>query len=106
MPTFMYWPVPDGSVDEAMLSRQVRHWVATGDFDDERQTGFWLYSAYQRALPSRFQFLANRVKNLSLAFPDAYEQELRRTLRGILSVSPKDFDWEPYLARKAGEVRL
>jgi hypothetical protein len=93
-------------VDEAMLSRHVRHWVETQDFDDDRQAGFWAYTAYERALPSRYHFLANRVKNLELAFPETYEQELRGTLRGILAVSPRDFDWEPYLARKAGEARL
>jgi hypothetical protein len=45
--------------------------------------------------------------NLSLAFPaERYEEELRRTLRGILAVAPKDFAWGPYLERRAGEMRL
>jgi hypothetical protein len=107
MPPFMYWPVPDGPVDEAILTRHVRHWIETRDFDEARQAGFWLYNGYKRALPARFGFLADRIMNLSLAFPaERYDEELRRTLRGILAVVPKDFEWEPYLGRRAGETRL
>ncbi len=107
MPAFMYLPVPDGPVDEALLARHVEHWMKTGDWDDDKQEGFWLLTAYDRALPARMRFLANRVMNLGLAFGHAgYREALKRTLRGILSVTPLDFDWAPYLARKKGTQRL
>jgi hypothetical protein len=48
-----------------------------------------------------------RTESLSsLQFPNEYEQRLRQTIRGILSVSDPSFDWEPYLARKKGQQRL
>lgn len=107
MPAFMYLAVPKGRVDEAMLARHLEHWEKTGDWDGASQSGFWLYTAYTRALPARMRFLANRIMNLWLAFGDAgYWREMERTLRGILAIAPRDFDWEPYLARKKGEQRL
>jgi hypothetical protein len=105
-PSFMYLAVPTGKVPPSELERHVRHWMDNGDFDETRQVGFWMYTAYKRALPTRFAFLADRIMNLENLFPDSYEQALRETLRGILAVSPTTFDWSPYLARKAGEQRL
>ncbi|MBD2328281.1 hypothetical protein [Alkalinema sp. FACHB-956] len=106
-PTFMYLPVPDGVVDEALLERHVQHWLETNDWDETRQVGFWLYSGYQRALPSRMRYLAERIMNLQLVFgQEGYERELRRTIRGILAVTDRSFDWQPYLDRRAGEIRL
>jgi hypothetical protein len=104
--SFLYLPVPTGPVDSAKLELHVQHWLSTGDFDVERQAGFWMLTAYQRALPSRYFYLADRVMNLTMLFPEQYEAMLRQTLRGILAVSPSNFDWEPYLARQAGEQRL
>jgi hypothetical protein len=101
----MYLPVPDGSADASLLERHVRHWIETRDFDEDRQAGFWLYTAYKRALPKEQGFLADRIMNLELAFPDRYEEQLRNCIRSILALSP-DFDWEPYLARTAGEQTL
>jgi hypothetical protein len=101
----MYLPVPDGSADTALVERHLRHWIETGDFDEERQAGFWLYTAYKRALPKEYGFLADRIMNLEQAFPGDYEEQLRRCIRGILALTP-DFDWEPYLARTAGEQKL
>lgn len=107
MPAFMYMAVPDGTVDKAMLARHLEHWLTTGDWDVDAQTGFWLHSGYRRALPAPMHFLADRIMNLWLAFGDErYTRELERTLRGILAVAPRDFDWNPYLARKEGAVRL
>src|SRR5690349_2071345 len=79
LPAFMYKPIPTGSVDEALLERHIDHWFDTGDFDEERQAGFWMYTAYTRALPAELRYLADRVMNLQLAFPDAYEAELAKT---------------------------
>jgi hypothetical protein len=106
LPDFMYLPLPSGAVEASELERHVHHWLSTGDFDVERQAGFWLHTAYRRALPSRFAFLADRIMNLSVAFPDHYEAALRQTLRAVLAVAEDGFDWNPYLARKAGEQRL
>ena len=107
LPSFMYLPVPEGEVDAALLARHVEHWVTTGDFDEERQAGFWLLTAYQRALPSRHRHLGDRLLQRGLAFPrDEYRVELERTLRGILAVASAGFDWAPYLERRAGEQRL
>lgn len=105
LPAWMYLPVPQGTNDEELVERHVQHWLATADFDVERQAGSWLLTAYQRALPSRYRFLADRVMNLRLAFPDSYEPALRETIRGILTVSQSDFDWQPYFDRKKGEIR-
>lgn len=102
MPAFMYLPVPDGDVEPAMLERHVRYWLETNDFDDEVGNGYWLHSAYQKALPHRMAYLADRLINLETAFEDSYPEALTRTLRGILALSPKDFDWEPYFARRKG----
>jgi hypothetical protein len=105
LPAWMYLPVPGGSSDEALVERHVQHWLTTADFDAERQAGAWLLTAYQRALPSRYRFLADRMTNLRTAFPDSYERALRETVRGILAVSQPDFDWQPYFDRKKGEIR-
>jgi hypothetical protein len=107
MPACMYQAVPTGEVDEAMLARHLAHWLTTTDWDDDKQEGFWLHSAYERALPDRAAFLASRIMNLQLAFgADGYRAALEQTLRGILATAPRDFDWEPYLARTKGAVRL
>ncbi len=107
LPAFMYFPVPDGDVDEVMLERHVRHWLETGDWDNEQQAGFWVYTGYCRALPSHLRFLADRIMNLELAFgSERYEAQLRRTIRGILAVTDPAFDWEPYLNMESGEQRL
>ena len=107
MPACMYQEVPDGDVDESMLARHVQHWLTTDDWDNASQSGFWLYTAYERALPARMRFLANRIMNLWLAFGASnYRKALERTIRGVLAVTPRDFDWEPYLARRKGEQRL
>jgi len=106
LPTEMYLPVPTGDVDGAMLERHCHHWLTTRDWDDERQVGFWMYTAYNRALPSRYAHLVTRLMNVELAFSDSADENVRDTIRGILSVCDRDFDWEPYLARKAGEQRL
>jgi hypothetical protein len=107
LPAFMYLPVPTGIVDDGLLERHVNHWLDTNDWDDERQVGFWLYTAYCRALPSRMRYLANRIMNLGLAFDTTlYEIKLRQTIIGILAVTDPAFDWEPYLNQKAGEQRL
>ena len=106
LPSFMYLPVPNGTVDPAHLERHVSHWLETGDWDEQKQVGFWLYTAYGRALPEDFRFLADRIMNLALAFPDRYEDELRVTLRGILANVGAGFDWEPYFARELGEQSL
>ena len=95
LPSFMYRPVPSGTVDPDLLERHVQHWLGTGDFDVERQAGFWLYTAYGRALPKDQRFLADRIMNLALAFPDHYEDELRSTIRGILATA----------SRRAGAVK-
>lgn len=102
----MYRAVPDGSVESGVLERHVNHWLETGDWDENRQAGFWLYTAYGLALPEDLRFLADRVMNLALAFPEQYEDELRVTLRGILASAPSDFDWEPYFTRQLGEQKL
>ena len=106
LPAWMYLPVPQGVTDEELVERHVQHWLDTADFDSERQAGSWLLTAYQRALPSRYRYLADRVMNLRLAFPESYERALRETIRGILAVSQPDFDWQPYFDRKKGEIRL
>lgn len=106
LPPFMYQPVPGGSVDDALLERHIDHWFDTNDFDEERQAGFWMYTAYTRALPGELRYLADRIMNLGLAFPDAYEEELRKTIRGILASAKAGFDWEPYFAKKLGEQKL
>ncbi|MBF2027416.1 MAG: hypothetical protein IGS48_11690 [Oscillatoriales cyanobacterium C42_A2020_001] len=107
LPAFMYLPVPDGQVDETLLERHVRHWQKTNDWDDASHAGFWVYTGYCKALPSRMRYLANRIMNLEKAFGhERYEAELRRTIRGILATTDPTFDWEPYLNRKAGEQRL
>jgi hypothetical protein len=105
LPAWMYLPVPRGSSDEELVERHVQHWLTTADFDAERQAGSWLLTAYQRALPSRYRFLADRMTNLRVAFPDSYERALRETVCGILAVSQPDFDWQPYFDRKKGEIR-
>jgi hypothetical protein len=105
LPAWMYLPVPQGKTDEELVERHVQHWLATADFDVERQAGSWLLTAYQRALPSRYRFLADRVMNLRLAFPESYERALRETIRGILAVAQPGFDWQPYFDRKKGEIR-
>jgi hypothetical protein len=105
LPAWMYLPVPQGKSDEELVDRHVQHWLATADFDAERQAGSWLLTAYQRALPSRYRFLADRMMNLGLAFPESYERAMRETIRGILAVSQPDFDWQPYFDRKKGEIR-
>jgi hypothetical protein len=106
LPAWMYLPLPQGTHDEELVERHVQHWLATADFDAERQAGSWLLTAYQRALPSRYRFLADRMTNLRRAFPESYERALRETICGILAVSQPDFDWQPYFDRKKGEVRL
>jgi hypothetical protein len=107
LPACMYLEVPDGQVDESMLARHVEHWLTTADWDGAAQSGFWLYTAYERALPARMRFLAHRIMNLQLAFDASdYREALERTIRGVLAVTPRDFDWEPYLARRKGEQRL
>lgn len=107
LPVFMYLPVPDGLVDDALLDRHVRHWQKTNDWNDDKYAGFWVYTSYQRALPSRMRYLADRIMNLQIAFgSEHYEAELRRTIRGILAAADSCFDWEPYLSMKAGEQRL
>ncbi len=107
LPACMYLPIPSGVVDEVLLERHVKHWVETQDWDDERQAGFWLYTAYRRALPSRMRYLADRILNLELAFGiESYEVKLRQTIKEILSVTDSAFDWEPYLNKLAGERRL
>jgi hypothetical protein len=53
------------------------------------------------------RYLADRIMNLELAFgTECYEQKLHQTIAGILTVADPAFDWEPYLNRKAGELRL
>ncbi|MBD2020182.1 hypothetical protein H6F43_08280 [Leptolyngbya sp. FACHB-36] len=107
LPVFMYLPVPDGLVDEALLDRHVRHWQETNDWDDDKCVGFWVYTGYRRALPRRMRYLADRIMNLQKAFgSEHYEAALRRTIRGILAAADSRFDWEPYLTMKAGEQRL
>ncbi|MBW4440524.1 MAG: hypothetical protein KME10_04670 [Plectolyngbya sp. WJT66-NPBG17] len=107
LPTLMYLPVPNGSADEVLLERHIKHWVETRDWDDAREAGFWLYTAYRRALPNRMHYLADRIMNLELAFgSELYEAKLRQTIKGILSISDPAFNWEPYLKRMAGEQRL
>ncbi|MGG6268783.1 hypothetical protein ACQ4M3_31485 [Leptolyngbya sp. AN03gr2] len=107
LPAFMYLPVPTGSVDELLLERHTQHWVETRDWDDNEQVGFWLYTAYRRALPNRMRYLADRIMNLELAFgSELYEAKLRQTIRGILAIADSNFDWEPYLSKKTGEQRL
>lgn len=105
LPAFMYKPVPAGAVDETLLERHMDHWFE-GDFDEERQAGFWMYTAYTRALPGEYRYLADRIMNLTLAFPDGYDDEMRKTIRGILVTAKAGFDWEPYFARKLGEQKL
>lgn len=105
-PLFMYLPVPNGVVNERMLERHVGYWTTTGDWDNDAQVGFWMHTAYGRALPPSMRFLANRIMNLRMLFPNEYEQRLRQTIRGVLAVADRSFDWEPYLARKKGEQRL
>ncbi len=104
LPRFMYHPLPDGDADPDLVDQHVRHWIETGDFDDEAQEGFWLYTAYSRALPSRYRFLADRMMNLRF-FPD-YRQAIQQTVRSILAVADQGFDWQPYLARQKGTQRL
>ncbi|PZV10427.1 MAG: hypothetical protein DCF22_16845 [Leptolyngbya sp.] len=107
LPAFMYLPVPDGVINETLLEQHIKHWIETQDWDEDRQAGCWLYTAYCRTLPSRMRYLANRIMNLGLAFGDEmYEAELRRTIRGILAVTDSTFDWQPYLNKMAGEQRL
>jgi hypothetical protein len=106
LPAWMYLPLPQGKHDAELVERHVQHWLATADFDAERQAGSWLLTAYQRALPSRYRFLADRMTNLRRAFPESYERALRETICGILAVSQPDFDWQPYFDRKKGEIRL
>lgn len=108
MPECMYLEVPTGEVDEDLLERHFVHWVTTRDWDNEKQKGFWLYTAYTRALPENYYYLALRIMNLVLVFQDqeSYQRELKNTLRAILFCSPADFDWEPYLQRKKGETAL
>lgn len=108
LPPYMYQPVPSGEVDPAMLTRHLKHWREVGDFDDDRQAGFWVYNAYRKALPARWRHLADRVMNLRYAFgeQEGYGQPLEVTIRGILAVCDPDFDWGPYLARRKGEMRL
>jgi hypothetical protein len=103
----MYLPVPSGVIDEVMLERHVEHWLETQDWDQDRNAGFWVYTAYCRALPNRMRYLANRVMNIYQAFGDElYEVKLRQTIAGILAVTDPTFDWEPYLNKVAGEQRL
>jgi hypothetical protein len=107
LPAFMYLPVPSGVIDEVMLERHVEHWLETQDWDQDRNAGFWVYTAYCRALPNRMRYLANRVMNIYQAFGDElYEVKLRQTIAGILAVTDPTFDWEPYLNKVAGEQRL
>ena len=106
-PLFMYLPVPEGKVDEELLNRHCIHWIEKGDFDNERQFGFWMLNAYDKALPFKYRYLSNRIMNINVGiFKDDWEKELRRTIAGILSVSPKDFDWEPYLSKQKGGVHI
>lgn len=106
LPAFMYLPVPTADVDAVAVERHFQHWATGADFDVEQQAGFWLYNAYRRALPSRYAYLADRIMNISLAFPDQKEKALRDAVRGVLAVVDRDFDWEPYFSRRAGEERL
>lgn len=107
LPAFMYLPVPEGQIDQQIFERHVKHWIETQDWDDDRQAGFWLYTAYRQTLPNRMRYLADRIMNLELAFgKEKYEAELSRTIRGILAVTSPTFDWEPYLDKIAGEQRL
>ncbi len=107
LPPLMYLPVPSGAVDEAMLERHVKHWLETHDWNESRDAGFWLYTAYCRALPNRMRYLANRIMNLTLAFgAERYEEKLRQTIEGVLTVADPAFDWEPYLNMRGGEQRL
>ncbi len=107
LPALMYLPVPSGDADKIMLERHVKHWIETQDWDENRQAGFWLYTAYRRALPNRLRYLADRIMNLEPAFgAELYEAKLRQTIEGILSVTDLAFDWEPFLNKKSGEQRL
>lgn len=103
-PPFMYLPLPDGDADAEMVERHVRHWVETGDFDDDTGEGFWLYNAYRRALPTRYRFLADRMMNMWSVFLGD-EVRIRDTVRAILAVTDEGFEWEPYLARSKGGMR-
>lgn len=106
LPAFMYRPVPDGDADPETVARHVRHFVETGDFDNDAQEGFWMYTAYRRALPTRYRYLAERAHNLApMVFPD-WESRLSDTVRAILAVADSAFDFEPYLARKKGGQRI
>lgn len=103
----MYLPVPTGNVDTTLLDRHIQHWLETQDWDDDRQIGFWMYNAYRRALPNSMRYLADRIMNLELAFgAELYEEKLRQTIQGILAIADPNFDWEPYLNKKAGAIRL
>jgi hypothetical protein len=106
LPHFMYLPVPDGAVDEAMLERHLDYWLTNSDWDEERQEGFWMLTAYKKHLPRRYGYLADRIMNLQLATEwdvARHNEALRRTVRGILALAPTDTDWEPYLARSRAQ---
>ncbi len=107
MPLLMYLPVPEGKVDEELLNKHFSYWIEKGDFDNERQFGFWMLNAYDKALPNKYRYLSNRIMNINAGtFKDNWKKEFRRTIAGILSVSPGDFDWEPYLSKQKGGAHI
>lgn len=94
-PSFRYLTVPSVRLtveQEAMVNRHFRYWTEFGDYDDEAQQGFWMYERYRDALPSRYQYLANRLMNLH-----KQPTKLLETLRAIIGLAGPDTEWEEYL---------
>jgi hypothetical protein len=106
-PSFMYLPVPSLPVDDRLIERHYEYWLSTNDFDDDNQIGFWLYNAYKKSLPKEYKYLADRIMNILWAFgPELYAVKLKETVIGILSVSAKDFNFEPYFSRQLGGEQI
>jgi hypothetical protein len=110
LPEFMYWPVPAVTLDtarEALVDRHLHYWETTTDWDDEAQEGFWMYTAYTKSLPVKYRYLADRLMNMTLAFPEGRRAAFRATLRAIIGVTDPGIDWEPILTRAVkAPVRL
>lgn len=106
-PHFMYLSVPSSLVDEKLIERHYEYWLSTNDFDDDKQIDFWLYNAYKKSLPVEYKYLADRIINIRWAFgAELYAVKLKETIMGILSVSEKDFDYEPYFSRQLGGEKI
>ena len=106
-PPFMYLPVPSYDVDEKQVNRHYEYWIETNDFDNDNQIGFWLYNAYKKALPKDYKYLADRIMNILWAYGNkSYAEKLKQTIIGILSVSDRDFDFEPYFAKQLGGEKI